>query len=153
MTTGVVAAALLNALNDVSTVDQSSAVNYLPAVQTENTCLLIPPMRQQSVYGWRTLGAGTTPQWESHRYFCEFWVKYRGNDSELVTRVRTVLDEVPARLMADQTLGGTVTTIGWTEDGELIDVRVRMNVDNELLLVGDARYLRVTVEVPVIVTL
>ena len=61
--------------------------------------------------------------------------------------------EVPARLMADQTLGGTVTTIGWTEDGELIDVRVRTNVDNELLLIGDARYLRVTVDVPVIVTL
>ena len=55
--------------------------------------------------------------------------------------------------MADQTLGGTVETIGWTEDGDLIDVRVRTNVDNELLLVGDARYLRVTVEVPVIVTL
>ena len=153
MATGIVAAAIMDVLSGVSVVDQSSVVNYLPAVQTQNTCLIIPPMRQQSVYGWRTLDAGTTPQWESHRYFCEFWVKYRGNDSELVSRVRTVLDEVPARLMADQTLGGTVTTIGWTEDGEDVDVRVRTNVDNELLLVGDARYLRVTVEVPVIVTL
>jgi len=153
MATGIVAAAIMDVLSGVSVVDQSSVVNYLPAVQTQNTCLIIPPMRHQAVYGWRTLGAGTAPQWESHRYFCEFWVKYRGNDSELVGRVRTVLDEVPARLMADQTLGGTVETIGWTEDGDLIDVRVRTNVDNELLLVGDARYLRVTVEVPVIVTL
>lgn len=40
-----------------------------------------------------------------------------------------MLDEVPAKLMADQTLGGTVTNIGWTEDGEEIDVRVRTTVD------------------------
>ena len=153
MATGIVAAAIMDTLSGVSVVDQSSVVNYLPAVQTQNTCLIIPPMRHQAVYGWRTLGAGATPQWESPRYFCEFWVKHRGSDSDLVTRVRTVLDEVPGLLMADQTLAGTVTAIGWTEDGDSIDVRVRTSVDGELLLVGDARYLRVTVEVPVIVTL
>ena len=124
---------------------------YLPSRRKTRACLF--PNAATISLRLAHAGAGTTPQWESHRYFCEFWVKYRGNDSELVGGCAPVFDEVPARLMADQTLGGTVETIGWTEDGDLIDVRVRTNVDNELLLVGDARYLRVTVEVPVIVTL
>ena len=144
-----IAQALLDALSDIEGVDQSSISDYLPAVTTRSAALLIPLMLTQSVYGYTGMEEAGTPSWQSHRMQAEFWVKHTGSNSDLVERVRVIQQAAPLALAQDMTLGGTVDTLAWTEDGENLDYRIITRTDNELVMIGGAPYLRVTVEVAV----
>lgn len=138
--------ALKTTLATVPGVDKSSTDEYLPPINTADTALIIPAFGQESEYG--TNSFSNTSTYQTHRFRCEFWVKHKGNNADLTQRARERAAAATKAVTNDPTLGGVVETIGWY-NGKSFDPTMRAEIADNLVTIGPASYLPVTLFVTV----
>jgi hypothetical protein len=144
-----VVTALAAVLDDITGVDVVDTTGYDAAITTRDVALIIPPFDQASMYGFMTHEQSGDPNWQTHVIRCEFWCKVTGSIATAATRARTVEAAIVSTLLVDQTLGGVITAIASTEDGETISSVVRTRVDD--VIYRDVPFYRVIAEIPVLI--
>lgn len=108
---------------------------YFPNTQSVDVCVIMPPFRLQSNYGFIQPGSNE-PDWQSHRFFVEFWVKDKG-DPVVVDQTMTALNTAAATtLLANQlmTVGADQIRLGWYDGGNSLDFRFEWEVYPEMVL-------------------
>lgn len=144
-----VVTALAGVLDGITGVDVVDLTGYDAAITTQDTALIIPPFEQQSMYGFMTHETNGDPDWQTHIVRCEFWCKVVSSVATAATRARTVEAAIVATLLADQTLGGVVSAIMTTDDGENYSAVVRTRVED--VKYRDVAFYRVIAEIPVLI--
>lgn len=106
-----VAAQLKSILSALPDVDQSSTVDYVPAVATQKVALLIVPFQQSGVMAYA--GIGKNSYVHAHRIPCEFWVKVNTGDvATAVQRGANICLQGLRLIAANPTLNGSVMQVG-----------------------------------------
>lgn len=144
-----VVTALSGVLDGITGVDVVDTTGYDAAITTRDVALIIPPFDQASMYGFMTHRQTGTPDWQTHIVRCEFWCKVVTTIAAAATRARTVEAAIVTTLLNDPTLGGVVTTIATTEDGENYSAVVRTRVED--VKYRDMPFYRVIAEIPVLI--
>ena len=144
-----VVTAIAGVLDGITGVDVVDLTGYDAAITTQDVALIIPPFEQQSMYGFMTHEQSGDPSFQTHIIRCEFWCKVVSSVATAATRARTVEAAIVATLLADQTLGGVVSAILTTEDGENFSAVVRTRVED--VKYRDVAFYRVIAEIPVLI--
>lgn len=144
-----VVTALAGVLDGITGVDVVDTTGYDGAITTQDVALIIPPFEQMSMYGFMTHDQSGNPDWQTHVVRCEFWCKIVSSVATAATRARTVEAAIVSTLMADVTLGGVITGIMTTEDGETFSAVVRTRVED--VRYRDSVFYRVIAEIPVLI--
>ncbi len=139
--------ALKTVLATVSGVDQSSTSEYLPPIQTANTALIITPFGKESRFGIESF-ADATASWQAHRIRCEFWTKHTGDNATTMSRAWDIGSAAVTVLLANQTLGGVIDTIGFFDGNSSFDYDIDAVTDDEMIEIAGIAYLRTVVVVP-----
>ena len=142
-----VVTALAAVLDDITGVDVVDTTGYDAAVTTRDTALIIPPFEQASMYGINT--HSTYVAFQTHMVRCEFWCKVTTTVAAAATRARTVEAAITAALLVDPTLGGVVSDIATTDDGDTFYRVVRTRVED--VRFRDVAFYRVIAEIPVLI--
>lgn len=139
--------ALKTVLATVSGVDQSSTSEFLPPIQTANTALIITPFGKESRFGIESF-ADIAASWQAHRIRCEFWTKHTGSNSITMSRAWDIGSAAVTVLLANQTLGGVIDTIGFFDGDGGFDFDIDAVTDDEMIEIAGVPYLRTVVNVP-----
>ena len=139
-------------LRSIPGVDVVNTYGYFPDTQAASVCVIMPPFRLQSNYGFIQPGS-TEPDWQSHRFFVEFWVKDTG-DPVVVDQTMTALNTAAATtLLANQlmTVGADQIRLGWYDGGSALDFRFEWEVYPEMMppMQDGNAYLVATMTIPV----
>lgn len=126
-------------------IDQASKGDFLPPVKTADTALILPPFGYRTeVEIWNL--AGET--YQIHRLPAELWVKHQGDDSDTAARVRTAILDTVTAVQADQTLSGTVDSVG-AYNGQGFELQIEGAVDDLPVEVGGVPYVVARLTIPV----
>lgn len=128
-------------------IDASSANDFLPAVSTVDTALILPVFGQQSEFGTYNLNAGSN--YQSHRLRVELWIKHQGDVSDTTerTRVRIAQAVRALRTTPDLDLGDSYEVSYF--DGRNYDPTIEASVADEPIEVAGVPFILATLIVPV----
>lgn len=137
-----ISTAIKTILDTLSDIDVSSLDSYLPPITTLKVALVMPPM---GMSGTVEAAVGRKTRLE-HRIPCELWIKMdKGNQADCMQRGREICLAAAAELQANLTLNDTVTFLG-DDSGT---PPFTWSVDNEILDLGKAAFVRATLTVTV----
>lgn len=138
--------ALITRLAALPNVDQCSRDVYLPLIESQRICLIIPPLGQQTQVWTQT--ARRTPLFQSHRIRCEFWVKLdSGNMAATLAMTREIGLLAIRSLLDEPTLGGVVQSVGHFGPGSN-QMSIECDVAETPVVASKVPYLVATVIVP-----
>lgn len=139
--------ALIARLRTLPDVDQYSRDVYLPLIDSQRICLIIPPLGQQTQVWTQT--ARRAPLFQSHRIRCEFWCKLdSGKVPEVLSRAREIGLLAIRSLLSEPTLGGVVQSVGHFGPGSN-QMSIECDVAETPVVASKVPYLVATVIVPV----
>lgn len=138
----------------LETIPGVGAVNpygYFPITHAVNVCVMMPPFKMQSNYGYVQPGM-TEPDWQSHRFFVEFWVKDTG-DPVVVDQTITALNTAAVTILLQNrtiTVGDGYVRLGFF-DGSRFDYTLDFEVDTTITppMQDAPAYLIATMTIPV----
>lgn len=144
-------AALVAILETVPNVDVVNSYGWFPDLAGAAVAIVIPPLRTESLYGF-TQSRDANPDFQSHRFFCEVWVKDTGDPKALDALVSSINTDAVSTLLANQAfgVGGADALLAWY-DGDRYDFSITFEVeDGWRRLVNDGpQFLVATMTVPV----
>ncbi|MCR4303212.1 MAG: hypothetical protein NUV63_03145, partial [Gallionella sp.] len=79
---------------------------------------------------------------------CEFWTKHTGSNSITMGRAWDIGSAAVTVLLANQTLGGVIDTIGFFDGDGGFDFDIDAVTDDEMIEIAGVPYLRTSVVVP-----
>lgn len=128
-------------------IDASSVDDFLPAVATEDTALILPVFGQRSEFGTYNLSAGTN--YQAHRLRVELWVKHLGNVADTTGRTRERISQAvrALRTTPDLNLGDSFDVSYF--DGRNYDPTIEASVADEPIEVAGVPFILATLIVPV----
>lgn len=128
-------------------IDASSVYEFLPAVATEDTALIVPVFGQQSEFGTYNLNAGAN--YQSHRLRIELWVKHLGSVPDTTARTRERISQAvrALRTTPDLNLGDSFDVSYF--DGRNYDPTIEASVADEPIEVAGVPFILATLIVPV----
>ena len=131
----------------IPAIDANSKDDFLPAVDTDDTALVLPVFGQESEYG--TYNLTDTANYQSHRLRAELWVKHLGDVGDTTTRTRERIAQAVKALRDSDDLGlGAGVTVA-TFDGRTFDVRIEASVAADPVDIGGVPFIVITLIVPV----
>lgn len=143
---------IADAITDVLTaamtaIDASSVNDFLPAVATVDTALILPVFGQQSEFGTYNLQSGAN--YQSHRLRVELWVKHLGNVADTTGRTRERIAQAVRALRSTPDLGlGDSYDVSYF-DGRNYDPTIEASVADEPVEVAGVPFVLATLIVPV----
>ncbi len=144
--------AIAEAVTDVLTaampqIDASSANDFLPAVATADTALILPVFGQRSEFGTYNLQSGAN--YQSHRLRVELWVKHLGDVAATTGRTRERISQAVRALRTTPDLGlGDSVDVSYF-DGRNYDPTIEASVADEPIEVAGVPFILATLIVPV----
>ncbi len=151
ITVAAIKAALVTILETVPNVDVVNAYGWFPDLAGAAVAIVIPPLRTESLYGF-TQSRDSSPDFQSHRFYCEVWVQDTGDPAALDALMSGINTDAVSVLLANQAfaVGAATALLAWY-DGDRYDFSVGFEVeDGWRRLVNDGpQFLVATMTVPV----
>jgi hypothetical protein len=146
-------AALVAILETIPNVDTVNGYGWFQDLTAASIGITIPPLRTESLYGY-TQTRTATPDYQSHRFYCEVWVLDDGDPKALDAAMSAINTNAVATLLANQTflVGADTALLAWF-DGDRFDYSITFEVEEGWRrLVNDGpTFLVATMSVPVMV--
>ena len=122
-------AALAAILETIPNVDTVNTYGYYPNVLTAGIAAIMPPFRTESRYGFTQRSDGE-PDWQSHRFVVEFWVRDTGDPKSLDSRISALNHDAVAALLDNQlfAVGDGTMRLGFYDGG--FDYTLTFEVDD-----------------------
>lgn len=123
-------AALVDILETVPGVDVVNAYGWFPDLMAAGVGITIPPLRTESLYGFKQ-SRGTGIDFQSHRFFCEVWVRDDGDPQALNAAMTGINTAAVTTLMTAKTFTvGTATAYLAWYDGNSFDYAITFEVED-----------------------
>jgi hypothetical protein len=132
-----IAAALAEALLTIESVDQASATEFLPALESMSVMALVVPFEQESSYEQMDLSGESI--YAKHMQKVEFWCKHdQSNPADTLERARTIGHKAVQALMQHDGDGYTVDR----------NLEFRERIDSGFVVVANVPWLVAHLYVP-----
>jgi len=130
ITVAAIKAALVAILETVPNVDVVNGYGWFPDLAGASVAIVIPPLRTESLYGF-TQSRDASPDFQSHRFYCEVWVQDTGDPKALDALVSGINTDAVSTLLASQAfaVGDATALLAWF-DGDRYDFSIGFEVED-----------------------
>lgn len=131
ITVAAIKAALVDILETVPGVGAVNGYGWFPDLIGSTVAIVIPPLRTESLYGYKQARGPGDIDFQAHRFYCEVWVRDTGDPQALDSLMSGINSDAVSTLMTykEFAVSGATARLGWW-DGDRWDYAIGFEVED-----------------------